>query len=230
MAAIKELRTVQYRIFEPYVLPFAVLMSSFGREALRRVFGFSQVDDSQVPELYFSNGVVRLDEEGKDTQIVIANLHLNERRIILEVVGSTSDANTAFGMIFHAIMTMRKEPPEDATPVVLTHESTCVIHLPFSWDRLLPEPLVRFVGSDICEAASREGTTARILWGGVGIRLVFSSEDPRIDTSGITLAEKQVVIEPRMGTAASDRLYFVRAPTDTDALLRLTAKLSKVLK
>ena len=229
MKDISELKLKQFRIFAADTLPFAALNTEIGQSALTKVFSFrSSVQNLQLREWIFEGGTL---SKNKDRIIVIERMQLSERRIVTEIMGNTEDADYVYSVVKEALshsLFGGGDRWTQAEPVVLTHETSCIVTLDFDWSSLLAPGFSKF-SEIMLRAASHEFASAQTRGISLGFRLTFTLLDERVKQHSITLADKPFVIEPRQDAPPSDRRYFTTSPTETETHLKLLSQLEEML-
>ncbi len=229
MKEISELKLKQYRIFAADTLPFVALNTEIGQSLLTKLFSFrSSGKDPQTADWFFEGGTLSKDN---DRIIVIETLQLNERRIVIEIVGNTADADYVYSAVKKALshsLFGEGDRWKQAEPVVLTHETSCVVTLDFDWSSLLAPGLSKL--SEIMRAAaSHEFAFAKTRGLSLRFRVAFTPLDERVTQHGVVLTDKLFVIEPRQDTPPTDRRYFTASPTETETHIKLLSQLEQML-
>lgn len=221
MKDIASLSVRQYRIFRPDLIPFNAMRSATGREFLNKLFGFATFgEDATVGDIAFQNGHSLAGEPQQ--AIPIRVLQINERRLIVEVAGSSDDAKSVYEQVMQAIQGYSgKQGLLELEPVAFTEETSCVVTLESDLSRLMPPAITASLEERLREASAPEGTRAEVSGIAFSVSLRFFDHDPRFRNAGITLAEKRLSLETRVNTAFSDRVFFVISPTDSETHLRL---------
>lgn len=231
MKDVADLVVTQHRIYGSGVLPIWLLASQFGVDLLGDQLKFRQVT-VEGGEILGSAGVVAIpkgDDGDERKAVPVRVLSLNERKIALIIDGNSSDANQAFAVIRSLMIEVDQGGRfEAASPEVFTQETSCTATLRFPWTALLPEGAATLVQGDLVEAVAEEGAPARINGVGFAVRFAFTVDERRSDL-GISLADKQFLVEPKLNTRLSDRRYFTTSPTDSETHLRLLRKLERAL-
>lgn len=220
----------QFRVFPPDLVPYNALNSGPGTEIFRKQFNFREVvtPDQAVGEMYFAGGMLLLPDT--EAPIVINYVQINYQRIILEVAGSTDEAN----MIFEAMLaSLTQFDPQrrliNAAPLLQTHETQCVARLAFEWRDLVSDRLNQFLNSPVVASITSGAATSRLSAMNLRFTLQFDSSDQRLREYGVIHADKSLILEPRQNTPFSERLYFTQSPLDSDSHLSLIEKFERSL-
>lgn len=219
----------QIRIFPSDKVPLLRLAAPAVSEMVAKRLGGAEVV-SRPPagspiagELVFSGGT--LPAEGKTGSNIIKVLQIAERKIALVVEGTTAVANRAYELFSGVAKELGYDLGE---PLVLTHETSCVVTLDFDWTALLAPPTLSFVQGPML--ASLAGPTAPAIRGlSFAIRLGYPDVPSELREHGVSLADKAVTIEPRAQTPLSERRYFTSSPSDTETHMALLRELEGAL-
>jgi hypothetical protein len=227
MKDISELKVKQIRIFAADRIPFATLRTALGQKSLAELFSWSEIGANPATgELIYNAGVL---QPATGKPIVVDSLQINDRRIVLEVAGETAHA----GIVYSGLAELLARYDlggrwKDAEPVVLVHETSCVVTMDFEWSSLLSAPFLCFTQRMI-PALSSEAAAANIIGIKCGIIFSYALKDQTIREHGISLSNKPFSVEPRVNTPLSERRYFTSSPTDSDTHMDLLRKLEAAM-
>ncbi len=226
MKNISELKAKQIRIFAPGMIPFVALRTAIGQKSLSALFAWTEVQMSSNGELVFSSGTF---QQKESAPIIINSLQINERRLILEVLGDTAQADEVYRALLESLLQFDNSGLlKDALPIVVSNETSCVAALDFDWTCLISPRLLEF-GRKLELELSTKSAKAEII--GLRSALVFSFtiQDEAIRENGISLSPKPFIIEPRASIPLSERRYLTSSPTDTKNHMQLLSKLERSL-
>ena len=230
MKDIADLKTKKFVIYPADVVPFRAIDTGAGRRELLKKFSFKDAKLTQQPlEWTFLGGTVSRDE---DETVVIENCQISEKRIVLEVRGSSVITNDVFEQIKEALVEPifgGGERWKDAGPVVETCDTTCVATLDFDWTALIAPEFSSFAQGSLLEASSNKQAKASIRNATLVIGLTYDATDSAVKEHGITFADKPFLIQPRLGTPLSDRRYTTASPTDSETHFDLVRELEAML-
>jgi hypothetical protein len=219
-----DIEAQQIRIYPMDSLPLGRLASPAVSAAFREMFGWTKAEAAEEGGIGFGPGFFA-GPDGADS-ITIKSFQLNDRRLILTVVGETRMAHRAYDAMLHFFVESTGWKPVD--PVVVTEQTACVTTLDFDWLDLMSPAVARFVQGPLLEAASLASPAPAVVRGmSFQLRVAYSGAPQEISAHGITLSDKRVVVEPRVNTPFADRRYFTLSPTDSETHLRLVAQLEK---
>jgi hypothetical protein len=213
MKEISSLSVTQFRIFPHDAIPFSLLRSAYGTVRLKTFMGFrTAAFDPESGDLVFEDGAYKKDDS---PLLAIPTIAFNSRRIVLSVAGSSDHARLAYGALRDFFSLLGFTLPE---PILFTEETNCIAQLDFDWTELINPALF----STVTDFAQHITLPPQIKTGGIRFTLEFSPNQTLKD-AGVTLSDKQIVIEPRLGLLLSQRIYFTGSPSSSDehiALLR----------
>jgi hypothetical protein len=226
MKEIGEFEVKQVRIFPIDSLPFVRLITPAVATAFKEQFGWGGVEIPSEGEVLFRPGLLA-DAEAKDA-VVIKGLQLNERRMILNVMGDSRTANRVHKAICDFFAGNAGWRPVE--PLILTEETTCVATLAFEWTRLLSPALREFAVGNLLERLSTQSpATPEIRGVNLSFRLAYPDLPPNLREHGVALSDKKLTIEPRVNTPLSDRRYYTFSPSDSETHLQLLEHLERRL-
>jgi hypothetical protein len=221
MKSVRSMTVTQFRIFEPDLIPYRVIVTPGATSVIEKVMGFRSSGRLQeFDEMVFRDGSFQITEGGP--VIVISEMHINERRIILQVEGNSKTADQAYAML-KAIVERFGERVKDAEPMFFTEETRSVVELEFDWSSLVSPELAALANEFVSVPADPlaqqyvKSMSAQII---IGTRI-----DKILTESGVVATDKALVIEPRIDVPLSERVYFTRSPTDSETHLALVKDL-----
>lgn len=225
MRDVSSINARQIRIYEPDVIPFRFLRTKIATEYLVKQFQFKETDAEPV-EIGFHAGTFALSE----TNFLPINFVLiNERRIIVDVAGSSDAAGRFYEDLRFLLASMDPDHKlQEREPLITTHETQCVSIMEFDWRELFAEGLATFIGGPALRAVEVEGESeARLTTFSLRFGFSFSHKSLKLLDSGVTLSDKYLVIEPRGSTPLEDRRFYSVSPLPSDAHIRLLGQLEQ---
>lgn len=219
MKAVTAMYVQQTRLFAPDVVPYRLVITSFGANRLRQALGFGSTNWQENLEYVFQDGTV--EHQGNTIPVTWASFH--DRRIVVQVLGDSGAAHTAYSAISEVLIELAPGF-RGATPLASTEETSCAAQLDFDWTVLFNPALVDHVSQRAREFSSEQverfikGISVRFTLG-IGIKRKELSEH------GITLFDQSIIVEPRADTPLSERTYHTYSPCDSDTHLRLVSEL-----
>jgi hypothetical protein len=223
MKAIAGMLVQQTRLFAPDVVPYRLVITSYGANRLRQALGFGSTNWLENLEYGFQDGAI--EHQGGIVPITWASFH--DRRIVVQVSGDSSAAHAAYSAI-REVLTELDPGFRNATPLASTEETSCTAQLNFEWTALLNPALVEHVSQRAQELSSEH--VERFIKG-VNIRFTLGIEvkGKELSERGITLSDQSLIIEPRADTPLSERTYHTYSPCDSGTHLKLVSELESKL-
>jgi hypothetical protein len=214
----------QFRIFRPDTLPFPLLRTGSGVEALKTMLRFREaIIDPASSDIAFNGG----DVQDGTRFIVVNSLQVNPQRMILDVAADSASANLAFQAVAAVFAQLGRAfgGVEAQEPLVFTEETTCVARLAFQWTELLSDKFADFVSANVLPQASTPNGDASV--SGLQLRLLikYDAKNAALHDYNVFLGNKALVVEPRENLPLSERIYFTSSPLSSDEHLRLLEEL-----
>ena len=219
MREISDLNVKQIHIFATDRIPFAPLRTPVGQKALVELFSWGEIGaNPAVGELIFKAGAFQ-PKEGPP--IIVNNLQISDRRIVLDVAAETEKATLVYSALAETLARFDVSRRwTDAAPIVLVHETNCVVTMEFEWSSLLSSPILQFA-QVLNSRFSSDTADASIAGVKCGIVFSFAVKHASIQAHGITLTNKVFAIEPRVSTPLSEKRYRTCSPVDSSTHLAL---------
>jgi hypothetical protein len=225
MKNVSQLTSSEVRIFPPDIIPFRRLVTPLATNALKSVLGFS--DSGTNPEagdLVFQHGTLQLPDS---VVIVIPLLTIGDRKIVVQVAGTSEEAELVFSGLIGILEKIGTESSL-SEPLVVAKETRCVVDLDFSWSDLLSPGVMSF--TDALLVASEASGVRPSLKGG-SLRLVLRYNTPeRLEDYGAGLSDKMFTIEPRNDIPTNQNRFYTMSPTGSGAHLKLLQRLESLMK
>jgi hypothetical protein len=209
----------QTRLFAPDVVPYRLIITSFGADRLRQALGFGSTNWQENLEYVFQDGTVEY--QGSKISITWASFH--DRRIVVQVLGDSGAARAAYAAISEVLAELAPSF-RGVTPLAYTEETSCSAQLGFDWSSLFNPALVDYVSQRAREFSSEQ--VGRFIKG-MSVRFVLGIErkDRELSEHGIPLFDQNLIVEPRADTPLSEHIYYTYSPCDSDTHLRLISEL-----
>jgi hypothetical protein len=206
-------------------IPLSNLLPQEHLERLGRLFGFRNVEIAKTAGqvgIVFEHGVF-------DTELhsrAIDKLEISERKIVLTVEGTSENADELLAELeAHLLDLSNAEGEQLLHPILESHESEIVAQLDFSVEDLLSPTYFDFVRNTVQQEANSDIASATIQPVTLQFRVDYLLKDESIQEQRISLSPKVFSLEPRRGSLLADRIYYSKAPFDTDTHLRLLKEL-----
>lgn len=228
MRDLSEIRVAQVRLFKPDVIPLRRLLSQLGSGGIMAAFGFRDSGVNDSGELVFQSGTLVASPGSKS--IWIGAIAFSERKIVLQVEGSSADANEVFLALSNAVdqITPGRQPIAEVEPAILVEETTCVVTLDLHWSDLLAPRFRDYLESTLRELGSG-GATPFLKVPSIRFQIGYLTPPERA-IAGVTIADKFLSIEPRIDVPLEERRFIVHSPTDSESHFKLIETLESLLK
>lgn len=241
MRKIQELSVAQIRLYRVGAIPWEILRSNRGRETISTGFSF-EIPFGGVPDpagvaqlplfpdplaLTFINGEYEVGGE----RVYIRSLSIEPRRILLNVIGTSKQADAIYevlvGALGKAAPTSEKKAPE---VLYKAEETTCICELDFSFEQIFQPRVLRFLRENVTKQASNSTIEAKVEPDRFGAKIYFDLADSAIKNHGITLNPKDFIIQPRPGIPQSEHVYYTKSPLPSDSHLKLINQFETLFK
>jgi len=213
-------------------IPFSLLIQQNHAEKIVALFDFGQIgvtpgEQAGKPKIVFQIGSLR-DEFGEHA---ISQLAIEERKILLEIDGTTDDADRVMSRLkMHIAELAGRSDSEFLAPIVKAEESEIVARLDFSADKLISPALLRLVEANTSRMEYKGLATARANLERVSFVVQYLTDDLKLDDHRIALSRKEFMIGPRPGFPLSEQIYYSKAPVDTMTHRAILEELENSLK
>lgn len=226
MKDIVDLTVTQLRIYPMDGLPFADIRLTSSVKAIKETFRFENVQvDPLGIQLTFSNGTF----ENRGKSVHILSLVFEQRRIQIQVRGSSPMADAFYSALSKLLESFGKRPKHNGLQVLLKAEDTaCVATLDIDFEELVAPGLLRFVLNEgKAKLRTDYGTPKSIAFRNLSFQIKYAPTVPDLEEHDVTLSNKLLTIEPRMATPMRERRFYTSSPTDSETHLALLEKLEK---
>jgi len=211
-------------------IPFNKLMHRRYLDQLIKVFQFSQAEVAQIDGGNSAILCVHGIHKNDNGEQIINKLELQDRKLIIQVDGSSEDANEAFAILTDFLADLAKQTNGSyLEPIVKAEESRIAAHLDFSFGALLSPTYLSFVESTVVNKASSDVVEAAISPASLRFRLTYLVKDHSLSDYKIGLSPKEFALEPKQGFPLSDQIFYSKAPFDTNTHIRLLEELENTI-
>jgi hypothetical protein len=209
-------------------IPLARLIQRATLAQLTALFEFSEVHVSENNQVVNAiNGVYR-DEFGDHP---INRLVIEERRILIDLVGSTRDADQVMIKLKAFLANLAGRADDNfLITIVKSEESEIIAKLNFSAERLFAPELLGFLQEKAAPAFSYDFAKAVITPAPIPFLVQFKTDGSMLDDYRISLSRKELIIGPRPGYPLFEQVYYSKAPTSTDIHTELLLDLESRFK
>lgn len=197
-------------------------------EPLVRLFGFRNAEISKPgtdqASVTLEHGIYDNDTGSH----AVKRLEISERKIVFSLEGTSQDAERFFGELEKFLMDL-SDTDDHLNPILKSQESEIITKLDFSIEDLFSPAYLDFVRTTVKRETSLDVAKASVHPVQLKFRVDYLLQDEAIQEQGIGLASKEFSVEPRKGTLLADRIFYSKAPLDTDAHVRLLEELEATL-
>lgn len=158
----------------------------------------------------------------------VKKLEIRERKIVFSLEGTSQDAEGFFEELDEFLMDL-SDIEGHLSPVLKSQESEIIAKLDFSIEDLLSPAYLAFVRTAVERETSLDIAEASVRPVALKFRVDYLLQDESIQEQNISLSSKEFSVEPRKGTLLADRIFYSKAPLDTDAHARLLEELEATL-
>lgn len=225
MPDIRELRTSQVRIYATDALPFNRLRQSKAVSMLQESMDFSP-SQSMFP---FPDGILQTQPiamaSGSCNGVFIEKLVVEERKMVLTILGSTEQADAIQEELIKAITQATGTGDPDLSPLAVSHESNCVAKLNFQIPKLLAGSPMEAIPEMFKNQVHPKNSSIDVVPASVSFLVRYSHISRELQERKINLVDKEIKIELRAKTAVNDQIYSVSAPATTGELIELVRQI-----
>ncbi|MFH1928295.1 MAG: hypothetical protein ABIK79_09030 [Chloroflexota bacterium] len=224
---IRNRNSLLVSLFEFDQIPFSRLLHNSSLSHIQNMYEFQGVEIKQNPNgqpvVAFHIGVYS-DDKG-----VIKRIELEERRILIEVDGSSNIADAILDEIKEYFCKLAACVEENfLSPVVQSRESVIGAKMGFHANNLVHQKLLDFVNNRVVEEANMEQGNAISNFHGVMFRLDYIPTEEKLKDYRITLSRKEFSLGPRDGTSLDERIFISKAPVDTSTHIQLLEEIEAI--
>ena len=227
---IVDLTVIQIRVFAVDIVPLNIITTQSCVQKIRESLSINLVEPPPFIEgitpIIFQRGEIRTD----GNIIVINRIEIEPRRIIIEIIGTSKQANQVYELLLSSISLAANIEVNGLRQPLLTAENTrCVVTLDFHLNALFSDSFVGFLNGELKNKASTQLATATIEPLGISTQVTYQIKDEILLNNKIGMNPKQFTIAPRPGIPLDARRYITSSPFDSDTHLRLIRTLNKVM-
>jgi hypothetical protein len=220
------LNTRQSRIYKSDIVPFRFLSTKLAIDFVTTQFRFRE-SAVEGGELVFVGGSHVPTEQAI---IVVNAMSINERRIVIDVAGTTQEADILFSALRGLLAQAENQPRIAITaPLIVSHETECVAEMEIDWRDLVSDQVAELVSGPALRASEGENA-GRIAGMALRFTFAFTAKDASLAENSVSLSDKRFIIEPRTGVALTDHHFYTASPLDTDSHIRLLEEFEKKLR
>jgi hypothetical protein len=194
---------------------------------IQSLFDFQALEPLEQQGLYagisFNGGTFK----GDSWSTIIEFVRIEARRIAVKIEGRSSVATSVFNAIANELRELNGG--YELKEILCTHETSTSAVLDFPFDHVLSHEFVSFLESSKKYLKNPWSETI-ILPRNLKFSIRYKVTDDALFKSNITLASKELTIEPREYSSPDEKLYLIQSPTDTETHFKLIEELEKGIK
>jgi len=222
---VRILVTTQIRLFPPDVVPILKASLPESGKKIQSLFDFQAVEPIErqggVTGIAFNGGIYKPDS------VLIETVSIEARRIAVKVQGKSEIATSVFQAVSHQLEELNDGRP--LTEILCTHETGSSVILDFPFERILSGQFVSFLQKSAVKHTKNPWSENLILPVNLKFTVRYKITDDTLVKKSITLASKELTVEPRVQSSPDERLYWIASPTDTETHFKLIEDLEKAL-
>ena len=230
MKEVTDLTVTQVRVFAVDVVPLSKINTKSCIERIRGDLSVSQIESTPFIEgigpIIFLRGEIK---EGNRI-IVINRIVVDPRRIILEVVGTSKEANQVYDVLLSSIDSAADiDSGKLRVPLLIAETTQCVATLDFHFESLFDNSFIELLNSRVKKEATSKRAKGSVRPLAVEVEISYEIKDEILIENRISMTPKKFVIAPRAGAPSEARRYFLSSPFDSDTHLKLVRALEETV-
>ncbi len=227
---ITNLTVTQIRVFPVDVVPLSQIGTKSCIEKIRGDLSISEIGPAPLmndrgPIIFLRGGI-----KEKDRVLVINRVAVEPRRIVLEVVGTSKEANQVYDSLLSAIDSAAQiDLDRLRTPLLVAETTQCVATLGFHFESLFNSTFTQLLDSRVKKEATNKlakGSVNPVL---AEAEISYQIRDKTLTENKISMLPKKFTIAPRAGTPLESRRYFLSSPFDSDTHLKVFKELEEAI-
>jgi|GEM_PF-2533818 len=231
MKDLKELTVTQIRIFPADYIPYSYLLR---REFIDYVcskynFQHHEIPFEKIPGdvprvMIFSSGEYKIDKK----KVIIKRLSFENRRILTEITCPSKTAVLIFNTIARDIRKFDMDEQFKASSIdFFSEETSCIVTLNIDFMKVYSTKFKSFLSKDFLNILPHK--YFEIYPKSFRFEVGFETEE-KLMKKRISLAPKQLVIEPRTERPIDDQVFFTSSPCDTNTHLEILKSFEKTFR
>ncbi len=224
---VKDLTVTQIRVFPVDVIPLNLITTKSCIGKVRDALSVNEIETRPLIEgksiIIFRRGELK----ERNRLIIINKIEVEPRRVIIEVVGTSKEANQVYKTFVSTLVTVINKDLENLRiPLLIAETTRCVVTLHFAFEALFNSTFINFLNKKIKEEASDEVADASVRPLSAIAEITYRIKDKILIDNNITMNPKQFSIAPRMGAPADSKSYIISSPFDSEKHLKLIKELN----
>jgi hypothetical protein len=234
MNKLLSLSVVQLRVFRVDEIPFSSLQLESSTQKIQKAFGFKQtgpINTLFIAEVAGGIAFRAGEFPSGSTTTVVDQIIIEPRRILISVSGSSETADQVFAHLREVMreIDQRSERPA-LEPLVLTQETTTIMQLDFPITALVAGTPLEAFQTGVNSLIDSQGSRVRIYPSSIHFRVSYDDLPESLKASNITLADKDIGVEIRAGTAVQERTFFITSPNPSSKHIDLVSLFEKTFR
>ena len=231
MKNIRELTSVQIRIFPADYIPYSYLLRKEFIDFIIEKYKFTSHEmpfenlPGDTPKvLVFKSGEYKVEKK----KIIIKRLAFENRRIVTDTLSTSKEATKLFNIISRDINKFQIDgsfKPSDAS--YLGEDASCVVSLDVDYMDLFSDKFRNFLKVDLIKYMKHD--VFEIYPKLTRFEISFKT-DEKLMKNRISLSPKQLVIEPRTEHSLDEKTFLTSSPCDTDTHINMLESFEKHFK
>ncbi|MBC2734847.1 MAG: hypothetical protein HF981_10875 [Desulfobacteraceae bacterium] len=222
MKDIRELTSIQVRIFPADYIPYSYLLRKEFVDYIVNKYNFTSNEmpfenlPGDAPKIIvFRSGEYKIEKK----KIIIKQLTFENRRIVTESLSTSKEANKLFSLIARDIKKFQIEGQFRLSDVdYFGEETSCVVSLNVDCMSIFSPKMGAFLNDDLLNKLKHEAF--EIYPKSVRFEISFKPEE-KLMKKRITLSPKRLILEPRTEHSLDQKVFFTKSPSDTDTHLNM---------
>ena len=231
MKPIRDIQVTQVRIFQEDSIPYEVLSVANKLKDLKENYHFSfeevpfPLNETDKPKIIvLKSGEAKLEKRNT----IFNSLQFEGRKIVIEVFGTSSEANELFKQLSLFISNLaNRDLLSDDKCLVKTEETKCTVCLNIDFWSIFHDKTKEFISTNIVSALDRPVLSVNPKR--LSFEVVFK-QDLSLENHNIRLSPKPFTIEPRTNLPWEERVFYTHSPFSSDVHLQILKTFEKTFQ
>ncbi len=165
---------------------------------------------------------------GENTdQSVIKRIGIEERKILIELEGRTSQAKGLLEEVCNFLKEISSYEGE-LDPIVQSNESIIITRMDFHASKLVDSKFMEFISRRVTEESNSDKGKAVANVFNVLFRIDYDVFDEKLKDYRITLSRKEFSLGPRDGSPLDEQIFISKAPVSTESHIKLLEEIESI--
>ncbi len=230
-----QLSVIDKRLFIVDEIPFRQVVTATNLQSFTNRFLFRETEIGEDENHNLVSVTMKMGEYKYSNKIYpIDRLIIDRTSILININGDTEIANQFYQEIAQILseIDLQKQFKEDNFKLKTT-QTQCVVAFDFNFDKLFSNVFLTFLRNDakkICASAVDNKAKIDIIPRSLSFNVTYKDLDQSLLDNNIQILSKPLTIEPRLGTAPTEKIYYTLSPTDSKTHLHLIELLENQLR